>query len=95
MRMIKRIKHRALKRLYERGDRKAFNAHDIARLRRILAFLDEARVPADLDLPGLRLHLLSGSRADTWAVTVRANYRVTWRVDTDGGFIDVDYEDYH
>lgn len=93
--MIKRIKHRALKRLYERGDRTGFTPHDIMRLRRILAFLDEARVPADLDLPGLHLHLLRGSRADTWAVTVRANYRVTWRVDTDGSFIDVDYEDCH
>lgn len=93
--MIKRIKHRALKRLYERGDRTGFTAHDIRRLRQVLTFLDEARDPADLDLPSLHLHALRGDRAGTWAVTVRANYRVTWRVDSDGGFIDVDYEDYH
>ncbi|MEX0900329.1 MAG: type II toxin-antitoxin system RelE/ParE family toxin [Gammaproteobacteria bacterium] len=93
--MIGRIKHRALKRLYERDDHSGFSAHDIRRLRQILALLDEARTPSDLDLPGLHLHMLRGSRAGTWAVTVRANFRVTWRIDADGGFIDMDYEDYH
>lgn len=93
--MIRRIKHRGLKRLYERGDGSAFHAGDVKRLRQILAGLDDAVKPAELDLPGLHFHRLRGDRKDTFAVTVRANFRVTWRVDTDGAFIDIDYEDYH
>lgn len=93
--MIRRIKHRHLKRLYERGDQSGFNAHDIKRLRQILSRLQAADAPEELDLPGLHFHQLRGDRRGTYAVTVRANYRVTWRVDHDGAFVDVDYEDYH
>lgn len=36
-----------------------------------------------------------GDRRDTYAVTVRANWRVTGRVNADRSFTDVDFEDYH
>ncbi len=50
--------------------------------------------PNDMDLPGLRLHELKGSRKNIWSVSVGGNWRVTFR------FIDrdvevVNYEDYH
>ena len=93
--MIKRIKHKGLKRLYEKGDSAAVGTYDVRRLRQIVARLDEAGDPEDMDLPGLHLHRLRGNRKNTWGVTVRANYRVTWKVDRDGAFVDVDYEDYH
>jgi proteic killer suppression protein len=93
--VIRRIRHRHLKRLYERGDASGFAAHDIKRLRQILSRLDAASRPEEMDLPGLHFHRLRGDRKDTFAVTVRANFRVTWRVDADGAFIDVDHEDYH
>jgi proteic killer suppression protein len=93
--MIKRLRHKGLKRLYSKGDRSGFTAHDIRRLRNILARLDEAADVNEMDLPGLNLHRLKGARKETWAATVRANFRVTWKVDEDGTFIDVDYEDYH
>jgi toxin HigB-1 len=93
--VTRRIKHKGLKRLYQNGESVGINAHDVRRLRQILARLDEADDPGDMDLPGLHLHRLRGSRKDTLAVTVRANYRVTWKVDRDGAFTDVDYEDYH
>lgn len=48
-----------------------------------------------MDLSGLHFHRLRGDRKNTYAVTVRANYRVPWRADRDGAFIDLDYEDYH
>ena len=48
----------------------------------------------DMDLPGFRLHLLKGDRSGTWAVTVRANWRVTFRFAGDD-VADVQYEDYH
>ena len=47
-----------------------------------------------MDLPGFRLHPLRGSRSGTWAVTVRANWRVTFRFEGEE-VTDVNYEDYH
>ena len=47
-----------------------------------------------MDLPGFRLHRLKGGQKGFWAVTVRANWRVTFRF-VDGGAMDVDYVDYH
>ena len=48
----------------------------------------------DMDLPGFRLHQLTGDRAGIWSVTVRANWCVTFHFEG-GDIVDVDYEDYH
>jgi proteic killer suppression protein len=64
------------------------------KLRDILARLDAARVIADMDLPGFRLHRLRGDLRGYWAVTVRANWRVIFRF-AEGEAFDVDYVDYH
>ena len=56
--------------------------------------LNRARVPADMDLPGFRLHRLKGDRKGFWSITVRANWRVTVRFDK-GHACDVDLEDFH
>jgi toxin HigB-1 len=42
-----------------------------------------------MDVPGLRLHPLKGQMKGFWAVTVRANWRVSFRFDD--GAEDVDY----
>lgn len=47
-----------------------------------------------MDLPGLRLHPLSGPLSGHFAVDVSANWRVTFRFE-DGQAVDVDYTDYH
>ena len=59
--MIRRFRHRGLKRLYERDDRSGVNAEHVARLERILTLLDVAQRPADIDLPGYRLHSSRGA----------------------------------
>ena len=64
------------------------------RIRRILADLDVAERPADLDLPGYRLHLLRGARAGQWSVRVSGNWRVVFRFEG-GDAIEVDLVDYH
>jgi len=64
------------------------------KLRDILVRLDAASGPADMNVPGFMLHPLKGDRKGFWAVTVRANWRVTFRFD-DRGAQDVDYLDYH
>ena len=51
-------------------DPRRLNPEHVQKLRSILALLDAAEVPSDMDLPGLRLHPLIGDRAGTWAVTV-------------------------
>jgi toxin HigB-1 len=64
------------------------------KLRDVLARLDAANTPSDMDLRGFRLHSLKGDFGGFWAVTVRANWRVIFRF-ADGGAHDVDYVDYH
>ena len=65
-----------------------------AKLRDILARLDAAATVSDMDLPGFRLHALKGSFKGFWAVTVRANWGVIFRL-VEGEVLDVDYIDYH
>jgi len=45
----------------------------------MLARLDEATRPEQLDLPGFRLHPLKGELAGFWSITVRANWRIIFR----------------
>ena len=58
--MIRTFKHRELKRLYERGDQSLVNADYLNRVEDIIARLDIAVAPSDLDLPGYGLHSLKG-----------------------------------
>ena len=92
--MIRSIRHKGLKRLYEDDDRRGVIAEHAEKLRDILVRLDAARGVADMDLPGFRLHALKGELKGFWAVTVRANWRVVFRV-AEHDVLDVDYVDYH
>ena len=60
----------------------------------ILAALDIAIAPDDLDRPSFRLHPLTGKRKGQWTVTVRANWRIVFRFGR-GHVHDVDFVDYH
>lgn len=64
------------------------------KIENILAKLDTSDVPERMDLPGHRLHPLRGDLKGFWAVTVRANWRITWRFEGDDA-VDVDLVDYH
>jgi proteic killer suppression protein len=92
--VIRSIRHKGLKRLYEDDDPRGVIGEHAAKLRDILVRLDAAATPADLDLPGFRLHPLKGEFKGLWAVTVRANWRVVFRF-AEGDALDVDYIDYH
>ena len=92
--MIRSIRHKGLKRLYEGDDPHGVIAVHVVKIRDILVRLDAARTMSDMDMPGFRLHTLKGEFKGFWAVTVRANWRVIFRfVDPDA--FDVDYVDYH
>ena len=92
--MIRSIRHKGLRRLYEEDDARGLFAEHVVTLRDILARLDSAVSVTDMDLPGFRLHALKGELKGFWAVTVRANWRVIFRF-VDGEVRDVDYIDYH
>jgi proteic killer suppression protein len=68
--VIRSIRHKGLKRLYEDDDRRGVVAEHVLKLRDILARLDAARAVADMDLPGFRLHALKGESKGLCAVTV-------------------------
>lgn len=92
--MIKSFKHRALKRLYERGDRSGIRPDLVETVERILTVLDAANTPKALDLPRYRLHPLKGDLKGLWSVTVRANWRIIFRFESGDAF-DVELIDYH
>ena len=91
--MIRTIRHKGLKRLFEQDDPSGVNSEHFGKLRNIPVTHHAAPTVAHMDMPGFRLHPLKGATRGFWAVTVRANWRVTFRFDGDAE--DVDYVDYH
>lgn len=92
--MLESFKHKGLRSLFEQDDGRKVKAEQVERLRLILSALDQASNAQDLNQPTFKLHPLKGDRKGSWAVTVRANWRVTFRFE-DGNAHDVDLEDYH
>ncbi len=92
--MIRSIRRRGLKRLYEDDDPRGVNPEHVVKLRDIPVRLDAAGTGGDMDLPGFKLHPLKGEPKGRWTVTVRANWRVIFRF-ADWDAMDVDYADYH
>ena len=92
--MIKKIKHKGLRKLFESGLVSGSQPQHATRLRQILALLETAESIGDMDLPGLSLHELKGQRKATYAVKVSGNWRVTFKI-INGDILDVNYEDYH
>jgi proteic killer suppression protein len=58
--VIRSIRHKGLKRLYEGDDPRGVMREHTSKLRDILARLDTAGAPSDMDVPGFRLHPLKG-----------------------------------
>jgi len=92
--MIRSFKHKGLAKFFTFGNTAGIQATHAKRLRLILGRLNAASGAKDMDLPGLRLHELSGNRSGIWSVTVSGNWRVTFRFE-DGDAEIVNYEDYH
>lgn len=92
--MIKTFRHRGLKQLFETGSSRSISDDLSRRLTRQLDFLNRVISPADMNLPGYRLHELIGERKDKWGVMVSANWLLTFSFQDRDAF-DVDLEDYH
>ncbi len=92
--MIGSFQHRGLKRLYERGDASGIRPDLLDKVRTILELLDASQSVEGMRLPGLRLHALKGDLKGSYAVTVSANWRITFRFEG-GDAHDVKLVDYH
>jgi proteic killer suppression protein len=92
--VIRTFRHRGLKRLFHDDDSSKIRADQIDRITDVMAHLDRACHPSDLDLPGYRLHPLKGSLKGIWSVTISSNWRILFRFE-DGDAFDVDLVDYH
>ena len=92
--MIRSFRHKGLEAFFLHGSRAGIQPRHAARLRLILTTLDSACRPADMNIPGWRLHSLHGDLQGFHAVTVSANWRVIFRFEAVGAH-DVGYIDYH
>ena len=93
--MIRTIRHKGMKRLFEEGDPRGVPSHLAPKIRRMLAQLHVSEEPDDMGgIPGWRLHLLKGTRAGQWSITVSGNMRIVFRFVNKNAF-DVDLVDYH
>jgi len=92
--MIKSFRHKGLQEFYRKGIKRDINPDHASRLARILDRLDASVRPLDMNLPGYRLHQLSGKEKGTWAVWVSGNWRVTFNFEAEDA-TGVDYLDYH
>jgi toxin HigB-1 len=92
--MIRSIRPRGLKRLFEHDDRSRLRPDLVDRIARILTRLNAAGSIDDMNVPGFGLHRLSGDRRGFWSVTVSRNWRIIFRFEESDAF-DVDFIDYH
>ncbi|MGA2340080.1 MAG: type II toxin-antitoxin system RelE/ParE family toxin [Terracidiphilus sp.] len=94
---IRSFTHKGMKRLYEEDDVRGIEPATVDKLRKMLLFLDEMEDAKELRaLPAWKAHTLTGNRKGTWSLSVTANRRMTFRVDSARHEIfDLNLEDYH
>jgi toxin HigB-1 len=92
--MIRSFRSKALSRYYASGETAKLSVQDPARIRRILIAINDAKMPDDMNLPGMRFHGLKGQDRGRFVVDVSGNWRITFGWDGMDA-IDVDLEDYH
>ena len=79
---------------FRSGSKAGISAVHAKRLRLQLGLLDAANSPADMNLPGWRLHRLRGDLAGHWAVWIDKNWRLTFTFAGADAAV-VDYVDCH
>jgi proteic killer suppression protein len=92
--MLKSFKDSALKRLWEDGKAKGIDPKSLPKIVRILRRLDAICHPQEMDQVGFHFHELAGDRKGVYAITIRANWRITFEWDGEH-VVRVDQEDYH
>ncbi len=92
--MIRSFQHKGLKQFFNTGTTRNIQSQHAKKLRLILGRLHASTKQQDMNLPGLRLHQLTGNRANIWSVSVSGNWRITFKFVGEHAEA-VNYEDYH
>ncbi len=91
------IKSKALKLLILKNDPRLLDAKYVPKLRKLITLLRaQESIDAFLRTPKGRPHRLKGDRSDIYAISVYANWRLTFKyVEQDNSIHILDFEDYH
>lgn len=92
--MIKSFNHKGLEKFFKTGSTKGIQSIHANKISRILTVLNSMSELNDLNSPAYRLHPLTGDLKGLWAVTVQANWRISFKFENENVYI-VDYKDYH
>ncbi|MGH7070019.1 MAG: type II toxin-antitoxin system RelE/ParE family toxin [Acetobacteraceae bacterium] len=94
---IRNVVHKGLRRLIEDDDATGLQSAVVAKVRRIVSFLQDMEGEEELrTVSGWNAHRLTADRKGTWSLFVTKNWRITFRIDqAEIEIIDLDYEDYH
>ena len=92
--MINSFKHKGLEIFFISGNKKGIIPEHANKLARILDRLDTSITVSDMNLPGFKLHRLTGKEKNIWSVWVNGYWRITFFFKDGDAFI-VDYRDYH
>lgn len=94
---IRNVLHKGLRRFIEKDDASGLDASVVAKVRRMVSFLQDMASEEELrTVPSWKAHLLTGNRKGTWSLFVTRNWRMTFRIEREElEIIDLDYEDYH
>ena len=92
--LIKSFRHRGIEKFFLTGSKAGIQPKHAERLRLQLFALNNAKSFRDMNAPGWKLHRLSGSLADHWAISVSGNWRLTFKFEGEDVIL-VDYQDYH
>jgi len=68
--VIKSFRHKGLKKYFETGSKAGIQPGHAKRLRLQLLALDTAIAIEDMDIPGFKLHPLTGAREGRWSISV-------------------------
>lgn len=101
--MIKSFRHKGIQRFFAGGSKAGIQPAHAAKLARQLRQLNDARVPADMNMPGWKWHALGGDLDGHWSVGcpdksfsswVNGNWRLTFAFEGEDAIL-ADYQDYH
>jgi toxin HigB-1 len=92
--VIKSFRHKGLETFFRTGSKAGIQPAHASKLRRILAVLDQASRPEQMNLPGFKLHPLGEDLEGFWSVWVNGNWRVIFRFEGEDAEL-VNYLDYH
>lgn len=91
---IQTFRHKALKKIFETGNKFGIQPALASKVEMILDRLDAATEPKDMNFPGSNFHALKGGLKKFYSVHVNGNWVIIFRFENNEA-IDVDLVDYH